>query len=192
MTMAFEQIGSFDDNNEAIKKKETFEEAFSWESTTATVDRATLLSEEKLRALGWPEDDVASFSLAVNEAVANAVVHGNLKVNKKEGDAEFYERIKAAEEKEENKEKKVQVVFKFTKDTAVADIKDEGNFVPDEEKLANPLGPQGLLHGSGRGIGLIGMKVDNVEFFPGRIVLTKYRDDDKDGIEKRRPSSLER
>ncbi len=39
------------------------------------------------------------------------------------------------------------------------------------------------MKGSERGLPLIAMKVDNLEFSPGEVILHKQRKDDEDAIE---------
>lgn len=171
--MNFENVG------QAQEKNEKFEQAFSWKSELASVEAAQKIAKEKLMELGWKEDSAEEFSLAVNEAVANAVVHGNLKVNKADSEFDFFERIKAAETAEENKDKFVQAIFEFTKDMAMAEIQDEGDFVPN----APPdIATTSSLKGSGLGLSIIRNKVNDVEVSPGKIILRSYRRDREDQI----------
>ena len=136
--------------------------------------------EDKLKELEWPEDQADAFVFAVREVMMNAIVHGNLNVNRKDGEKDFLDRIKAAQQVEENKQKQVKVYFRFTKDEATAQIKDEGNFVPDE--IVDPTTKDQLLSGSERGLPLIMMKVDNATFSPGEVILHKQRKDNEDEL----------
>jgi anti-sigma regulatory factor (Ser/Thr protein kinase) len=172
--MSFEHPEASQENHEA------YEKSFSWDNDRAHIEEAQTLVEAELLKLGWPEDQAYGFSLAVNEAVSNAIVHGNLKVNKKDDPDTYFERLEQARALEENKAKHVEVAFQFTSDEAMAEIKDEGDFVPnftkDREMESNP------LQGSGEGLNLIGIKVDDIEFSPGTVILRKYRKDNEDGI----------
>jgi anti-sigma regulatory factor (Ser/Thr protein kinase) len=167
--MKFEHI----ENREGA---EIYEEEFSWENEPGKSDEAQTLADEKLKALGWPEGQAFAFSEAVHEAVDNAIVHGNLNVNRKDGSDDYPDRIKAAQEA--NKEKRVRMYFRFSKDDATAQIKDEGGYVP--EKLDDPTAGEHVLDGSGRGLYLIFSKVDDVNFAPGEIIIHKQRKDNED------------
>ena len=155
---------------------EVYEEEFSWENELGKGDEAQVLADEKLKALGWSEDQAFAFSEAVHEAVDNAIVHGNLNVNRKDGSDNYLDRIKTAQEA--NKEKRVRVHFQFSKNDAMAQIKDEGEYVP--EKLDDPTAGERVLDGSGRGLYLIFSKVDDVNFAPGEIVIHKQRKENED------------
>jgi anti-sigma regulatory factor (Ser/Thr protein kinase) len=170
----------FEQRAAAAEHREAYEEECSWDNDLANIDKAQAIAEDELVALGWPEDQAHSFSLAVNEAVANAIVHGNLGVNKSDGESDFFERIKAAQGKEENRQKNIKLFFHLTKDEATVRIKDEGDFVPGE--IVDPTTEKQLLQGNARGLPLIAMKVDNLTFSPGEVVLHKQREADEDVI----------
>jgi anti-sigma regulatory factor (Ser/Thr protein kinase) len=167
-------------NFEKKEGGEKYEESFSWENDIENADRAREIAEVKLTELGWPEDQRFAFSLAVDEAVANATLHGNLGVDKKDGEEGYMERITAAQQLEENKAKRVEIFFRFTPEEAFAQIKDAGNFVP--EGIVDPASEDRLLKGSGRGLPLIAMKVDGMQFSPGEIIFWKKRNDNEDAI----------
>jgi anti-sigma regulatory factor (Ser/Thr protein kinase) len=168
-------------NFEKREPNETFEQEFSWSNDLENLDEAQALAEEKLKELGWPDDQTEAFAFAVREVMMNAIVHGNLNINRKDGAEDFFDRIKAAQQAEENKSKQVKIYFRFTKDEATAQIKDEGDFVPD--KIVDPTTEERLLSGSERGLALVMMKVDNVAFSPGEVIIHKQRKDNEDAIE---------
>ena len=98
-------------------------------------------------AAGWaglPEDDVSGVTLAVREAAANAVRHGN---RMREGT-------------------RVSVHVRLHPDRMEIVVQDEGEgFDPSE--LPDPLAPLNLLKPSGRGIFLMRNLMDEVSFdFP--------------------------
>lgn len=171
---------NFENPERKQPNNEKFEQSFAWKSERATVEMAQTMAKEKLMELGWQEDSAEEFSLAVNEAVANAILHGNLKVNKADGESDFFERVSAAEAAEENKDKLVEVTFNFTKDEAVAEIKDEGDFMPAKPPEIGA--PAGTLEGSGRGLGLIWNLTNDVEVAPGKITIRSNRRDREDKI----------
>jgi hypothetical protein len=164
--------------SESEQSSEKYEESFSWENDIENGYRAKEMVEKKLTELGWPEGQAYAFSVAVDEAVANATLHGNLGVNKRDGEAGYEERIKAAQHLEENKAKRVEIFLRFTAEEAFAQIKDAGNFVPEE--IVDPTTGDRIEQAGGRGLPLIAMKVDGMQFSPGEIVFWKKRNDNED------------
>lgn len=87
------------------------------------------------------EDQHDNLSIAVTEAVGNAIVHGNKKDPKK----------------------KVYITFQIDKDEIKVSVRDEGEgFNPDE--LSDPLDPKNILKDSGRGIFILNSLMDDVYF----------------------------
>jgi serine/threonine-protein kinase RsbW len=87
------------------------------------------------------EDDKENVAIAVTEAVANAIFHGNRGA----------------------KEKNVYIRFVVTKKLLKIHVRDEGKgFEP--EKIKNPLDPENLLKESGRGVFIVKMLMDDVKF----------------------------
>lgn len=162
---------NFEHAGEKKENSEIFEKDFSWENDIKNADQAAMMTNEELLRLGWPEDPAYKFSLAVQEAVMNAIVHGNLGVNRKDGEDDYVARIKAAQE--QNEAKRVKVYFRFTKDDATAQIKDEGNFIPQE--MGDPTEGDNLLQGSGRGFLIIFDGADNVNFSKGETIIHKKK-----------------
>lgn len=98
-------------------------------STLESIDDAESAVLEVARRGGLRETTLEHIGLAVHEVVTNAVVHGN----------------------RSNVQKKVVVTISRTPDELRILISDQGDgFDPD--CLLDPLSPQGLLEGSGRGI----------------------------------------
>ena len=95
------------------------------------------------------EDEVFWISLAVREAVINAIKHGN----------QF------------NPEKYVQLLVRIDDSTLHVEITDEGNgFNVDD--VPNPLNEENILKPSGRGIFYIRSFMDNVSFRRGKSAGT--------------------
>lgn len=93
------------------------------------------------RELDLSDDEQDNLSIAVTEAVGNAILHGNKKTYGK----------------------KVDVVFKIDKNQITVSVKDEGKgFNPDQ--ISNPLDPNNLLKESGRGIFILKTLMDDVSF----------------------------
>jgi serine/threonine-protein kinase RsbW len=99
------------------------------DSTLESIDSSESAVLEVARRGGLCETNLEHIGLAVHEVVTNAIVHGN----------------------RSNVHKKVIVTISRTADKLKILISDQGDgFDPD--CLLDPLSPQGLLEGSGRGI----------------------------------------
>ena len=92
---------------------------------------------------GLDEDQSCHFMMAVREAAINAVLHGN----------------------EYDPARKIEVSMENTGVDLVFKIADQGHgFDPD--RIPDPLAPENLLRGTGRGIFLIRSLMDEVRFRP--------------------------
>ena len=90
---------------------------------------------------GWSHDDMFAIRMAVEEAVMNAIKHGN----------------------DEDRDKKVYVLFRLNEDEFYAKISDQGNgFCPDD--VPNPTEEANLEKTSGRGVMLIKNFVDECKY----------------------------
>ncbi len=90
---------------------------------------------------GVDEEHLFGISMAVREAAVNAVMHGN------GGDAA----------------KQITATFENTGSSLVFTVADQGKGL-DPDTLPDPLAPENLLRGSGRGIFLIRSFMDEVHF----------------------------
>ena len=125
-------------------------------STLESVDKLEQTAEDFATRAGFDEDAAANIAMAVREGAVNAVLHGNAY----------------------NAEKKVAASFETTSDSLIVRICDQGaGFTPDS--LPDPLAPENILRGSGRGIFLIRAFMDEVHFrqlHPGtELTLIKHR-----------------
>jgi serine/threonine-protein kinase RsbW len=106
------------------------------------LDILQAVSDQVCKEVGLDEDSIHWVSVAVRESIANAIKHGN----------------------KNDQSKKVFVEFDVRAEGAPAlsiRVRDEGaGFDPDE--IADPLAPENLLKGSGRGIFLIRSFMDEV------------------------------
>lgn len=125
-------------------------------STLETVDRVEREAEDFAKRFGFDEDHVSNIAMAVREAAVNAVIHGNA-----------YDR-----------EKQVMATFEATDDDLIFRIGDQGSGF-DAENIPDPLSPENILRGSGRGVFLMRAFMDEVHFrqlFPGtELTLIKHR-----------------
>ncbi|HSM85339.1 MAG TPA: ATP-binding protein [Candidatus Limnocylindrales bacterium] len=129
--------------------------SYTLSSTLDTVNRAESMAAEAAAQAGFNEDDQSNIAMAVREATVNAVLHGNA-----------YDPAK-----------QVIIVYETTSDTLIIKITDQGQGL-DPGHLPDPLAPENLMKGSGRGIFLIRAFMDEVQFrntHPGtEITLIKH------------------
>ncbi len=98
-------------------------------------------ADKMAQEAGLSEDERFHVTMAVREAAVNAVLHGN----------------------EYDAGRKIAVGLENTGKSLVFTIADEGSgFIPEE--VPDPLAPENLLRGTGRGIFLIRSLMDEVHF----------------------------
>jgi serine/threonine-protein kinase RsbW len=138
--------------------------SFKLASTMDSVAEIEAAAEKLTSSAGMDEDESFRVVMAVREAAVNAVLHGN-----------GYD-----------PNKQVSASFENTGKSLVITIADEGEGL-DPDKLPDPLAPENLLRGTGRGIFLIRSFLDEVHFrqlHPGtELTLIKHLSPatDKDG-----------
>lgn len=115
--------------------------SYRMESTLESVNRAEAMSEQISAQAGFDEDTRSGISMAVREAMINAVLHGNA-----------YDPGKS-----------VNLTFEQTGPELIITITDQGAGL-DESKVADPLAPENLMKQSGRGIFLMRAFMDEVRF----------------------------
>jgi len=102
----------------------------------------------KIKALRISEDDFFSIRLSLEEALINAIRHGN----------------------KNNPDLSVEVDVEYAKDKLIMQVKNQGEGF-DFQHLADPTQAENLDKLSGRGIFLIRNMMDNVEFTgQGRVI----------------------
>ena len=129
--------------------------SYTLDSTLDSVNHAESKAQEVAARVGFNEDDQYNIAMAVREAAVNAVLHGNAR----------------------DPQKKFFVAYETTEDALVITITDQGKGL-DPLSLPDPLAPENLMKGSGRGIFLIRAFMDEVRFRnaqPGtEITLIKH------------------
>ena len=130
--------------------------SFTLDSSLESVDKVEQTAEQFATRAGFDEDTVSHIAMAVREAAVNAVLHGN-----------SYDKMKH-----------ITASFETTTDSLIIRIADQGSGL-DPESLPDPLAPENILRGSGRGIFLIRAFMDEVNFrqlHPGtELTLIKHR-----------------
>ena len=115
--------------------------SFRLNSTMDSVSEVEAAAEKLAEEAGLDEDQRFHVAMAVREAAVNAVLHGN----------------------EYDPAKQIAVTLENTGDSLVFIIADQGKGV-EPATLPDPLAPENLLRGTGRGIFLIRSFMDEVHF----------------------------
>lgn len=129
------------------------------ESNLESIDIAEETVNRTATELGFNEEQVYQISMAVREAIVNAVLHGN-----------HY-----------NPQKKVELILERADNTLVVSVRDQGEGL-DLASIPDPLAPENLLKQSGRGIFLMRAFMDEVRINSSsggtEIVMIKNLGDD--------------
>lgn len=112
-------------------------------SSLESVSQVEQTAERLAKDAGLDEDETFRVTMAVREAAINAVLHGN----------------------SYDPEKRISASFENTGKALVIKISDQGKGL-DPATLPDPLAPENLLRGTGRGIFLIRTFMDEVHFRP--------------------------
>jgi serine/threonine-protein kinase RsbW len=120
-----------------------------------SVAEVETLAEKLATEAGLDEDERFRVTMAVREAAVNAVLHGN----------------------EYDPTKQITASFENNGKSLIFTLSDQGKGL-DPETLPDPLAPENLLRGTGRGIFLIRSFMDEVHFrqlHPGtELTLVKH------------------
>jgi serine/threonine-protein kinase RsbW len=139
--------------------------SYTFDSSIESVERLEQTAEEVARKAGVGEDEVFRISMAVREAAVNAVLHGN----------------------RYSPDKRIFASFEAIGQDLVIRISDQGEGL-NPDTLPDPLAPENLLRGSGRGIFLIRSFMDEVKFrqlHPGtELTLVKHLRSTRNGISR--------
>jgi serine/threonine-protein kinase RsbW len=140
----------------ALADSTTSRVSFTLDSSLDSVNKIEQTAELCAERAGFDEDTVPHIAMAVREAAVNAVLHGN----------------------SYDTNKHITASFETTADSLIIRVTDQGPGL-DPDTLPDPLAPENILRGSGRGIFLIRAFMDEVHFrqlHPGtELTLIKYR-----------------
>jgi serine/threonine-protein kinase RsbW len=115
--------------------------SYRMESTLESVNKAEAMTEQFSSQSGFDEDTRGGISMAVREAMINAVLHGNA-----------YDPAK-----------RVNLTFEQNGRELIITITDQGKGL-DPAEVPDPLAPENLMKQSGRGIFLMRAFMDEVRF----------------------------
>lgn len=126
-------------------------------SSIEVLDKAGSAFVKKLLEKGWYPDEVEDLRFGFQEALTNAIVHGNLE--SRNGDKTKQDILKstgsrARQELENHPERvglNVRVILDINENKMKVEIIDQGPGF-DPKKVADPLSPEGLEKASGRGL----------------------------------------
>jgi serine/threonine-protein kinase RsbW len=140
----------------ALADSTTSRVSFTLDSSLDSVNKLELTAEQWAQRAGFDEDTIPHIAMAVREAAVNAVLHGN----------------------SYDTNKHVTASFETNTDDLIIRISDQGLGL-DPDTIPDPLAPENILRGSGRGIFLIRAFMDEVNFrqlHPGtELTLIKHR-----------------
>ena len=131
----------------------------------------------------WSDRDRLQIGMAIDEALVNAMHHGNLEVDStmREGDeTDYYEMIRIRQGKAPWNNRRVRVESEFSDQHICIQVSDEGPGF-DPLTIPDPRTPENLHRVSGRGLFLIRNFMDQVAHNSAgnQITMTKLRKDDK-------------
>ena len=116
-------------------------DSISLNSTMENVSEVEAMADKLAESAGLDEDERFRITMAVREAAVNAVLHGN----------------------EYDPAKKITGSWENNGESLVFKVADQGKGL-DPDTLPDPLAPENLLRGTGRGIFLIRSFMDEVHF----------------------------
>ena len=140
---------------------------FSIENDTELISIVVGYLQESMSHVGiGDESERLRMSVALEEALTNAVNHGNLEVSselRQDDDSRYYELIRQRSKEEPYRGRRVHIKTRMSDRDAVFAIRDEGPGF-DVAALLDPTDPENLERASGRGIMLMRTFMDQVLF----------------------------
>jgi serine/threonine-protein kinase RsbW len=106
-----------------------------------SISEAAAVATDMITRAGFSNDELFGLELAVREAVANAIIHGN----------------------KQDETKTVEVTFMVSPTALIVSIRDEGEGF-DPLTVPDPTDPKNLMRASGRGILFMRTFMDHVEW----------------------------
>jgi DNA-binding NarL/FixJ family response regulator len=139
-----------------------------------------LVREELAGMQFWDETGLVQVSIALQEAVTNAVFHGNLEVSSehRQTDERIFEQLALDRRQVEPYcSRRVRIHVQLDRDAARFSVSDDGPGF-DASLLDRPVHSEDLSRIGGRGLLLIRTFMDNVTFNPrgNQIIMIKHRE----------------
>ena len=135
------------------------------------------LQEETMRLGVCTEADRVRVGVALEEALANSLYHGNLELDSESrGSPEYRDLVQQRSTQPGYKDRRIEVEARITRNEAAFAIRDEGIGF-DPSRLPDPTDPANIEKASGRGIFLMRAFMDEVRYNDtgNAVVLVKRR-----------------
>ncbi len=154
-------------NAEVLRKIVADEYTLSLENDRVLMATTARFLRQAVQAVHLcPEADVPRIGVALEEALLNACLHGNLELDSKlrEGDGDLFESL-ARERSAQSpwKERRVKVTASISPQQMKVQIEDEGQGF-DPGNLPDPTDPENLLKPHGRGVMMMRLFLDDVRY----------------------------
>jgi len=153
---------------------------FVFENDSALIPQVVGFLQEHVTQMGICDDaDRMRIGVALEEALVNAVYHGNLEVTshlREQDDRAYYDLIERRSGEAPYRDRRVHVEASLSPDLAVFVVRDEGNGF-DPTCLPDPTDPANLDRVCGRGVLLMRTFMDEVRYNErgNEVTLTKRR-----------------
>lgn len=124
------------------------------------------LQEEMTQLERWDSAEQMRVTIALDEALRNALFHGNLEVSselREEGERRFHELARQRVSQEPYRDRRIRIRITHRPDQSRFVIRDEGPGF-DTTRADRPIEPEDLLRPSGRGLLLMKSFMDSVSF----------------------------
>jgi CheY-like chemotaxis protein len=137
------------------------------------------LIQEELGGMGLCDATAAMrVGVALQEALSNALYHGNLEVSsdlRQDDEREFYDLANRRKDEEPYRDRRIHVEARLDRESATYTIEDEGPGF-DTSSLDQPIDPEDLMRIGGRGMLLIRTFMDEVSHnvAGNKIILVKW------------------
>ncbi|REJ73954.1 MAG: ATP-binding protein [Planctomycetota bacterium] len=152
---------------------------FELENDPAGVSAVVNAVVEEVRRISRPDgsEDVR-LRVALEEALVNAVVHGNLEVSsdlREAGDGSYERLIDRRRHQAKYRDRRVRLTCELRRDEAVFVVRDEGGGF-DADRLPDPRESDRMQRAGGRGVFLMRTLMDAVEYsVQGTVVTMRKR-----------------
>lgn len=161
------------------------EYAFTLDNDLSLVSPLISYLQEKMgHCSPWEEGERIRAGVALEEAVVNGLVHGNLGISsdvRESGQDEFVRLVEQRRQESPYQERRLHIVATVSPESAIFVVRDEGEGF-DPEALPDPTDPDNLERASGRGVLLMRTFMDEVSYNQrgNEVKLIKYRSSSQD------------